>query len=220
MFWWQSFSLFALILFLWSRLPMTAVFFEPRVIPRLPDPHAAYVVLDSKFAAAAFKKSLTTWMSRGAGERLAMGMESAALDFGAVPKAPEFLTQGQRYPGTWRPSAVAPLPDWLPDMCAPSSSGLSFNAKKTAAPQGVRLELNRALKEAAFAFPTQSDKTMERTGHCRFYVETDKDGTVAHILLLSTRTPGAAAFERMLLCGHASGAARGFIDILWSFPKL
>jgi len=220
LFWWQSFALLALILFLWSRLPMAAVFFEPRAVPLLPAPHAAYVVLDAKFATAAFKKSLTTWMSGGASERLALGMESAAIDFLDAPKAPEFLAQGKLYPGVWSPSAIVPLSDWLPDLAAPSSAETVSSLKNKVQPQGVRIELNPVLKEVAFSFPTSAETLTERAGHCRFYVETEKNGAVAHILLLSARTPGAAFFERMLFRGHASGAAGGMVDIMWSFPKL
>ena len=219
LFWWQAFFLLAVMAFLWNQLPLTAVLFEARVIPSLPVAHAAYVVLDSKYASAAFKKSLTAWTSGGTGGKLAPGMEIGGIDFVNAPHPAEYLERGGRYPGVWQPLAVSPLPVRLPDVAAPSDFSAMEGQKVKAPLQGVRIELDRALKGAAFAFPIADSSLTERAGHCRFFVETEKDGTVAHVLLLTARTPGAAAFELLLLRGHATGAARGSLDIHWTFPK-
>ena len=219
LFWWQAFFLLAVIVFLWNQLPLTAVLFEARVIPSLPNAHAAYVVLDAKYASAAFKKSLTAWTSGGTSGKLTSGMEIGSADLGNTLQPAEYLEQGLRYPGVWQPQAVSPLPTLLPDVYVPPALGTSPDLKVSAPQQGVRVELNRTLKTAAFAFPVADGAPTERVGHCRFYVETEKDGTVAHLLLLTPRTPGAAAFELMLLRGHASGVSRGTVDIYWMFPK-
>jgi len=219
LFWWQAFLLLAVMALLWNQLPLTAVLFEARVLPPLPDAHAAYVVLDPHYASQAFKKSLTAWTSGGAGEERVSGMEIGGIDLGTTLRPPEYLQQGERYPGVWQPLTVSALPIRLPDMRMPSDLETASELKAVAPPQGVRAELDRGLQAAAFAFSVLDDALSERAGHCRFYVETEKDGTVAQLLLLTPRTPGAAAFELMLLRGHASGAARGAVDIYWTLPK-
>ena len=176
LFWWQAFFLLAVMVFLWSQLPVTAILFEARVIPSLPGSHAAYVVLDPKYAAAAFKKSLTAWTSGGTAGKMAPGMEIGGIDLGNALHPAEYLEQGERYPGVWQPLAVSPLPVRLPDVCVPCAVEASADLKVSAPPQGARLELDRALATAAFAFPIANDALTERAGHCRFYVETEKDG--------------------------------------------
>jgi len=219
LFWWQAFVLLAGMALLWSQLPATAVLFEPRAVPAPSDAHASYIELDPQYAAQAFKKSLTAWTSGGGGDKRANGMELGTIDLGTALKPPEFLQQGVRYPGVWQPQAVSELPVRLADVQIPSAQTAAPDAKAASVFQGVRSELDRELKAAAFEFSVTNDAALGRSGHCRFYVETEKDGGVAHLLLLTPRTPGAAAFELMLLRGKASGAARGMVDIYWMFPK-
>ena len=219
LFWWQAFLLLAALVFLWNQLPLTAVMFEARLIPSLPSAYASYVFLDAKYASAAFKKSLTAWTSGGTGGQLAPGMEIGGVDLGNALQPPEYLEQGERYPGVWRPLAVSPLPTRLTDVVLPSVPDAAADRKATGPQQGVHVEMERILKRASFTIPLADIPLAERAGHCRFYVETEKDGTVAHVLLLTPRTPGAAVFELLLLRGHASGATRGELDIFWMFPK-
>ena len=219
LFWWQAFLLLAVMVFLWKQLPLDAVLFEARVIPPLPKAHAAYVVLDSKYASAVFKKSMTAWTSGGTAEALALGTEMGGIALDNAPQPPEYLEQGKRYPGVWQPLAVSPLVTPLPDIAVPSAPDSLTDMRTGDTPQGVRVELDRALKAAAFSFPAADTLLTERAGHCRFYVETGKDGAVEHVLLFTPRTPGAGAVERMLLRGHASGATRGALDYYWMFPK-
>ena len=219
LFWWQAFLLLAAMVFLWNQLPLTAIMFEARLTPSLSSAHAAYVILDSKYAAAAFKKSLTSWTSGGTGGQLAPGMEIGGGDLGNALQPPAYLEQGERYPGVWRPLAVSPLPTHLSDVVLPSVPDAADDQKTNSFPQGVHVEMSRILKKAAFAFPAKDVALSEREGHCRFFVETEEDGTVAHVLLLTPRTPDAAAFELMLFRGHASGVTRGELDIYWMLPK-
>ncbi len=219
LFWWQAFFLFGVVVLLWSQLPVTAVLFEPRSVPPLHEPRAAYVLLDGKYAAQAFKKSLTAWTLGGAGGGQALGLELGGIDLGAAHPEPEYLKQGMRYPGEWQPSAVKPLPLRLPDVRPSVVASWPSASPAREAPPGVRLAVSRALEAAAFACPVEEDPPPERSGHCRFYVETGADGAVEHVLLLSARTLGASVFERTMLRGRATGAARGFVDVDWSFPK-
>lgn len=219
LFWWQTGFVMLVTGFLWSQLPLTAVLFKARVLPPLPDAQAAYVVLDAKYAAHAFKKSLTAWTSGGASERLSSGLEIGGIDLGNVRQPPEYLEQGQRYPGVWQPRTFAPLRVPLPNLLVASVADAPLNVCTNLPGQSLRVELGEMLREASFTFPVLSKEFPERVGHCRFYVETATDGTVVHLLLLTPRTPGAAAFELMLLRGHASGAARGSVDLYWMFFK-
>lgn len=221
LFWWQAFVLLAGMVLLWSQLPIAAVLFEPRAVPVLSDAHAAYVELNPQYAAQAFKKSLTAWTSGGSGGKTANGMELGTIDLGTSLKPPEFLQQGLRYPGAWQPLPVSELPVRLSEV--PFASAQAEPGETQKAPpafQGVRAELDRGLKAASFVFSVTNDAALlGRSGHCRFYLETEKDGAVAHLLLLTPRTPAAAAFELQLLRGRASGAARGMIDLYWMYPK-
>jgi len=218
LFWWQAFFVLSVTVLLWSQLPLTAVRFEARKLPPLPEAHAAYVVLDPHYAAHAFKKSLTAWTSGGASERLSPGLEIGGFDLGNARQPPEYLEQGRRYPGVWQPWTVAPLGVSLPDVFVASATA-SENVSTNLPHQGMRIELGKMLRESSFTFPVLNKELPERMGHCRFYVETESDGTVVHLLLLTPRTPSAAAFELMLFRGHASGAARGSVDLYWMFPK-
>jgi hypothetical protein len=107
----------------------------------------------------------------------------------------------------------------LPEMSAPLAVDPSAVAGASARPQGVQVVLDQALKAAAFSFPVPSNAVTERSGHCRYYLETEADGTVAHVLLLSARTESVAVFERALARGATRGAARGVVELYWSFPK-
>jgi hypothetical protein len=220
LFWWQAFLLLGVVLLLWSQLPLTAVLFEARVIPPLPEAHAAYVTLDPAYAAQAFKKSLTDWTLSGTGDKLAPGLDIGGMDLGSALQPPEYLEQGARYPGVWQPAAVEPLAQRLPDDLRLPSEGKAPEAlRQPELLPGVRTVLAKELEAARFTFPAEADAPPERSGFCRFYLETGADGAVEHVLLLTARSLGASVFERLLLRGHASGAARGFVELTWSFPK-
>lgn len=219
LFWWQAFLLLGGIILLWSRLPVAAVLFEPRRAPPLPEPHAAYVTLDPAYAAQVFKKTMLAWTLGGKGEKLSPGMDVGLAELDHTLQPPEFLDQGGHYPGVWQPSAVAPLKQRLPDMNVPRIGDAAVAASLPAPPQGVRVLLDQALSAAAFAFPVPTNPVQERSGQCRFFVETDADGSVAHLLLLSPRTDSVPVFELALSRGKARGAVRGFVDLYWNFPK-
>ncbi len=219
LFWWQAFLLLAAILFLWSLLPVAAVLFEARVVPPLSEPHAAYVTLDPAYAAQVFKKTMMAWTLGSTGEKLSPGMDVALAELDHALPPPEFLEQGARYPGVWQPSAVEPLAQRLPEMNVPLAGDASASAAWPLPPQGVRAVLDQALSAAAFVFPVPKNHVPERSGHCRYYVETEADGTMAHMLLLSPRTEAVAVFEQALLRGRARGAARGFVDLYWNYTK-
>jgi hypothetical protein len=87
------------------------------------------------------------------------------------------------------------------------------------APQGIRAVLDSALAAAAFSFPVPTNRLPERSGHGLYYLETDADGLVAHVLLLSPRTEAMPVLERALSRGQARGAARGTVELLWNYSK-
>jgi hypothetical protein len=219
LFWWQAFLLLGGTLFLWSRLPVAAVLFEARVVPPLSEPHAAYVTLDPAYAAQVFKKTMMAWTLGGKGEKLSPGLDIALAELDHALQPPEFLVQGSRYPGVWRPSAVEPLAQRLPEMKMPFSGEPSAAAGVPLPPQGIRAVLDSALAAAAFSFPVPTNRLPERSGHGRYYLETDADGLVAHVLLLSSRTEAMPVLEQALSRGQARGAARGFVELLWNYSK-
>lgn len=219
LFWWQAFLLLGGILYLWSRLPVAAVLFEARVVPPLPEPRAAYVTLDPAYAAQVFKKTMMAWTLGGKGDKLSPGLDIAVTELDQTLQPPEFLAQGSRYPGVWLPSAVKPLAQRLPAMTVPSAVDTSAATGARFPPQGVRIMLDQALTAAAFSFPVPTNPVAERSGHCRYFLETEADGTVAHLLLLSPRTAAVSVFELALVRGAARGAARGVVELYWNYSK-
>jgi len=220
LFWWQAFVLLAAIVWLWSQLPVTAILYESRPMPlRRHEPRAAFVRLDQEDAARALQRSLSAWKLGGAGNGDLSGIELGGVELSDALAAPRYLEQGARYPGEWRPAPVAPLSQELPDLRPRPAAVQPVETRAVETPFGVRLTLSGALVAAAFACPVEQDEPPERSGHCRFFVETGEDGAVEHVLLLTAPTLGASVLERALLKGQASGPARGFVDIDWRFSK-
>jgi len=220
LFWWQAFLLLGVAALLWSQLPVTALLYEVRVIPPLPDAHVSYVTLDPAYAAHVFTKTMMARSLSGQGEKLESGIDLGTVEMDSGTQPPEFLEQGARYPGSWQPAEVYPLVQRLPDVTVPVDVGASVFTRLPEAPHGVRTELDQTLTAAAFSFPVPSgDKVPARDGHCRFYLETEPDGTVVHLLLLTPRTESVAVFEQALSRGQARGAARGVVELFWKYPN-
>jgi hypothetical protein len=219
LYWWQAFVLLGGVVLLWCQLPLTAVLYDARSVPPLPEPRAAYVVLDPSYAAQAFKKSLTAWTLGGGAEKRSAGLELSSIDMESTLRSPEYLEQGARFPGVWQPSVVRPLDQALPEIGVGSAGASAPPRSPREQETGVRVALSPALASLKFTFPEKQEAPPERSGQCRFYVETGADGAVEHVLLLTARTPGAAVFERALSKGRARGAGCGFVDLYWSFPK-
>jgi len=218
-FWWQPFFLLGIMILLWSQLPVASVLFETRIFSPLPEPRASYVALDPAYAAQTFKKMRMTWTLGRTAEKSAAEMELGAFELTKALQPPSFLEQGSRYPGLWQPAEVYALPQKLPDIGVSSVSDAPSRMKWPEPPQGIRTTLDQMLSAAKFAFPLPKETLPEHAGYCRFYLETDADGSVAHLLLLSPWTVSAGLFERALLRGRAQGATRGFVDCAWSFSK-
>ncbi len=219
LFWWQAFFLLGVVVVLWSQLPVSAVLYEARVFAPLPGARASYVLLTSADAAQALAKMRAAWTIAGAEGKGASDMELGSIDLNDALGPPSLLEQGVRYPGFWSPAPVDPLPQRLPVISVSSVSDRSATVVWPAEPKGVCPVVGPALNAAAFTFPLPVGPLPERIGFCRFYLETDVDGSVAHLLLLSQWTGAASVFEQALLRGHARCAARGFVDLFWSFPK-
>ena len=219
LFWWQAFLLLGVAVLLWCQLPMTAVFYEPRVFPPLPAAHAAYVTLDPAYAAQTVRKTVMAWTLGGTAEKRAAGSDFGLDELNDALQPPGFLDQGVRYPGVWRPAEVNPLAQRLGEVEVPSAGGPPTAAPLPAPPQGVRVVPDAALAAVAFTAVPQKAALSGREGHGRFYVETGADGAVEHVLVFSPKTDAVAALERALLRGRATGAARGFVDVYWKLQK-
>ena len=220
LFWWQAFLLLGVAALLWSQLPVSALLYEVRVIPPLPEAHVSYVTLDPAYAAQVFTKTMMAWTLSDQGEKLASGMDLGTVELDSGIRPPEFLEQGARYPGSWQPAAVYPLAQRLPEVTVPLAVDASVFTRLPEVPHGVRIELDQALTAAAFSFPVpKDDKVPVHNGHCRFYLETEADGAVVHLLLLTPRTESVAVFEQALLRGQARGSARGVVELFWKHPK-
>ncbi len=220
LFWWQAFLLLGVTALLWSQLPVAALLHEVRVIPPLPEAHVSYVTLDPAYAAQVFTKTMMAWTLSGQGGKLAPGIDLGTVEMEGAIQPPEFLEQGARYPGSWQPAAVYPLAQRLPEVTLPAAAEAPVFTRLPEVPHGLRMELDQALVTAAFTFPMPNeDKVPAHTGHCRFYLETEADGAVVHLLLLTPPTESVAVFEQALLRGRARGAARGIVELFWKHPE-
>jgi len=221
LFWWQAFFLLGVIVFLWSLLPVSAVLYEPRVFSPFPEPHVSYVTLEATYAALIYKKLQTAWSMGFENRDSSFGMDLGLFDFDDALPPPSFLEQGALYPGVWHPSAVKPLPVPLPLFNVPSSANEDVLSVQVPLqpPEGFRCEQAQALADAGFRFSFPDEGLPDRSGHCRFEVETDADGTVLHVLLLSAPCESSPFLERVLLKGRAKGAARGALNLSWRYAK-
>ena len=219
LFWWQAFFLLGVLILLWSQLPAAAVLYETRTLSPLPEARASYVTLDQAYAAQALKNMQSSWGVAGAEGKSTSDMELGAVDLTEVLQPPSFLEHGNRYPGVWQAAAVESLPQKLPIVSVESVSGAPEETRLPEPPHGIHPEIDASLEAVAFTFPLPAKPLPELTGSCRFYLETDTDGSVAHLLLLSQRTGSTAVFEQVLARGRARGSARGFVDLSWSFSK-
>lgn len=218
-FWWQAFVLLGLILLMWGQLPVTAVLYETRVLAPMPEPRASYVVLEPAEAAKALAGMRSSWTVADGEGVGGTGLDMGAFDLPEEPQPPAFLEQGRRYPGAWHPAPVEPLPQRMPAIGVPDEPAAPRSGTVLVSPQGLQPHLSKALEAVDFAFTLRDETLLARTGECRFYLETDDDGTVSHVLLLSSASESTAVLARALGQGRARGAARGIITIMWSFAK-
>ena len=220
-FWWQPLALAGLMVSLWGALFGEARLLGARAFPPVSEPRAAYVVLTPAEAAKALAGMRSSWRGEegdGRVTQLDMGM----FDLRDEPQPPVFLEQGARYPGVWRSAEVAPLPLHVPDISvsALAGAGAGGSPMPLAEPRrGIVSAPSKSLEDAGFSFALPTAPLPERAGECRFYVETDEVGAVAHLLLLSPAAAASDVLERALARGKARGAARGIVTLQWSFPK-
>ncbi len=215
-FWLQPFLLLMIIVLLWRLLPFSALMYKPRVIQPLPAPHVFYVKLDPVFAAEVLRASMQAW------RRIEFGGGSDAISFEAVEPfeplgAPQLLEQGSVYPGKWSPGDVTPLAQSLPDLLA-ASDAVSLYSDNVIAGKDVRVFLSPSLEKAGFTIPEVYLSKLTGTGAACFYVETDDNGYVVHVLLLKSEIKSSVSIEQLLYRGVSAKAARGELQIMWRNP--
>jgi hypothetical protein len=219
-FWWQVAVLLGATALLCWQVPRNAVLYAPRVFVPFPEPRAAYVVLAPAEAAKALAGMRASWRVAEADGRGANELDMGMFDLREDPAPPAFLEQGAFYPGVWRPAAVEPLAQAMPPIGVPSLALAPLASGGPPAPQqGVETVCGPALVRAAFVFAPPEGPLPERSGECRFYLETDDGGAVVHLLLLSPASASSSVLERAIARGKARGAACGIVNLMWSFPK-
>jgi len=219
-FWWQPFVMLLLVLMLCRLLPVSAVLYKSRVVQPLPAAHVFYVNLDPDYALEILRISMQTWRRSNLGGSGSDGMSMDVVELSVPLDAPEFLEQGSRYPGTWTPGVVTPLAQSLPDLlCATAPFDRYGNLTAVRSKQtGFHAVLDPALIKARFSLPEKELSDFKGSGHCRFYVETLEDGSVEHVLCLSSSFKEVNAVERAMHLGRAKGAVRGEVELWWRNP--
>ena len=222
LFWWQPIAVLVIIALLFCNVPVESIWRQSLVIVTpIPPPTAAYVMVDPDDAAKLFKHSLATWMTGQSEQPNRPGLDLSALDFDNRLGAPDFLTQSTVFPGSRQPPvALAALPAPLTEIAIPSATPTPKSTIPRKPQEGVFITASAALTTAGFTFPPDElNIKRDRSGECRFYVETDAEGNTVHVLLRSKPSPETLPIERALMRGRAQGAASGTVDIRWSFPK-
>jgi len=218
LFWWQAVTLLMLFILLIGMLMLTVIRQPAMVAIPLPEPTAMYVTLAPDYAAQLFKRSLVAWMTGRSTKQNIPDLDLRALDFNSGLGAPDFLEQRTAFSDNHQPLEITTLPIPFAEISIASASP----APTTPAPpqEGLFIETSPALVTAEFTFPTHElEATHEGSGGCRFYVETDTEGRVIHVLLRSRHSPETVPIERALMRGRAQGAVSGTVDIRWSYTK-
>ena len=220
LFWWQPLAALVIAGLLFGSVPVSSICRQTLAIATpLPSPTAAYVTVDPDRAEQLFKHSLATWMTGRSEKPNRPGLDLSALDFDDTLGAPEFLAQGDVSHRNWQPMALAALPAPLAEIIIPSAAPPPKASPPQKPRDGLFVTASAALTAAGFTFPSDGVTVVKASGECRFYVETDAEGNVAHALLRSKPSPETLPIERALMRGRAKGVASGIVDIRWSFPK-
>ena len=219
-FWLQPLFVIGLTALLWLSFVREAWHYETRTLPPPPEPRASYVILTPADAAKALANMRSSWRAAGGDSNIAQ-LDMGMFELREEPAPPEFLEQGAFYPGVWRPAAVEPLP--LPMLpvtvpIIPDAARHVLTAKPPEPPQGIIPLTSQPLTDAGFSFALPKNLP-DRTGECRFHIETDAGGAIIHLLLLSQPNDSSAILERALGRGQARNAARGTVTLMWNFPK-
>lgn len=211
-FWWQGGLLAIGILLIWSQMPWSIVRHGLPPLERLSvKPRAAFVQVDPAFARAQYKKLFSAWFASP------FGLSATGLDLGGITmdlglKAPSFLGRGRTCP-RYAPELGGEAP--APELAEVELPGVRADE---AAPQprtpGMRVFLSPELSAVRFRVPVGEDARPAIADGCyRFFVETDSEGRVAHLLLLTEPSGGAAEVERVVERSRASGSARGLLVV-------
>ena len=221
LFWWQPFAVLMIVGLLFCDVPAVPIWRQAlTIVAPIPSPTAAYVTIDPDTAAQLFKHSLATWMTGQSAHPNRPGLDLSALDFDDRLGAPDFLAKSDVFTGSRQPMTLAAIPASLAEIALPSSAPTPKAVSPRKPKDGVFITMSAALTAAGFTFPPDELNAMKgRSGECRFYVETDAEGIVAHVLLRSKPSPETLPIERTLMRGRAQGATRGTVDIRWSLPK-
>ena len=221
LFWWQPFAALVIVALLFSNVPVSSIWRQTLTLAvPLSSPTAAYVTVDPDYAAQLSKHSLATWMTGQTQKPNRPGLDLGALDFDDKLGAPDFLEQGDVTQSSRPPMMLAALPVALAEIVIPPAAPAPKVVFPRKSQDGIFITASAALTAAAFTFPSEELKAMKtRLGESRFYVETDVEGNVAHVLLRSKPSPETMTVERALMRGRAQGAASGTLDIRWSLPK-
>jgi hypothetical protein len=217
-FWFQPFALLLLIAVLWYLLPSSALLFKTRIVQPLPDARVSYVKIDSVFATEILRVSMQAWRRSAFGDGSTdNGIIMSVIEPYVPLGPPVFLSRSCGYSANWVPSEVQPLQRKLPDLlCTFNRAESIYQMPSLSGSQGVRIVLDQNLEDAAFKFVGMQLSDLRKSGSCRVYVETEDDGSVAHVLILeSSGQECPAEIERALSMGQADGAARGQIEISW-----
>ena len=220
-FWWQPVIVLGLMALLWFQFASETWSYQTRAIPPPLEPRASYVVLTPADAAKALAGMRASWRV-AEGDRDVDYLDMGMFEMSKEPAPPAFLEQGSHYPGVWQSDAVDPLPQPMPAITAAASSGAerdTLSARPLKPLSGIVSTRSKSLTDAGFTFAPPTGSLPERAGECSFYLETDSNGAITHLLVISPASGSSIILERALGRGKAKTAAKGVVTFMWSFPK-
>jgi len=221
---WPLFIIVSLVTALWTQfpwdlyiLPAGSVSFTQRTSSK-----AAYITIEEASINQLVKRAASEWMmgAGSKGKRRSIDLTTLEASLDAPP--PIYLDKGCIIPTEWQAENVAQVPVNMPTIAAPENQSLVSPKKAFPQRDAINARFSSSLMAAKFQFQFSGDalKTIaSRSGQCRFYVECNSAGDVAHILRLSPATQETSIFERALMLGKAKTAASGWVDIDWMVSK-
>lgn len=223
---WPMTIVVLLVIALWSQFPwrLHLIPEQGATLTQQALPTVAYVTIDAASINPLVKRAASEWMlGSGSSAKRRFGLDLTTLEASLKPPAPLYLEKGSIIPSSWLAGEVTPIPLTSPLIPVPGKRGPQ---RGVASPVPLRdtlnIRLSASLKAAKFIVPFFENtlkNTSSASGQCRFYIECDASGAVAHVLRLSPTTQDVSVFERALMLGKAEGRASGWIDIEWMILK-
>jgi hypothetical protein len=221
---WPVAIVVSLVTALWAHFPWMPRHRLSTPSPQLPRVSArvAYITLDEASMNQLVKQAASGWMQGSGAKIKKMGLDLTTLEASLEPPPPHYLEKGSILPSMWRAENAVQLPVLPPLITTPEKEEPKTQNQLPPLKSFYVARLSPALRNADFKFNLSVDVLRSMTSassSCRFYLECNDLGEVAHVIRLSPVHPDANIFERVLMLGTATRKTSGCVDIEWMVVK-